>query len=477
MTLVFDGLVVRANALDRRDLGRSREVVDDGIENQRNALVLERGTADGRNDLARQGAQTQAFLDLGFGELALFEVLVHQLFVGFGRSLDHAGTPLFGQILELRRNFFLAVGHALVVIVPVDGLHLDQVDLTDEVLFSADGELDRNRGMTQALLDLLDDAQEVRALAVHLVDVDDARYAVLVGLTPYGFRLRLYAGGATEHHDSAIQYTQGTLHLDGEVYVAGGVDDVYAIVVVLTARALPEGGNGSGGNGDTALLLLHHPVGGRSAVMHFAQLVVDAGIEQNPLRGGGLARVNVGTDTDITVAVDGCSTGHNKVLGGWAARLEPVVREGLVGLCHTVHVFTLLDCCALAFSGIQQLASQAQSHGLLATLAGEVHQPTHGQGITTGRTDFDRNLVSRTTYAAGLHFDQRSDGIESFFEGFQGIGLAAFLHLVQRTVNDTLGNGFLAAFHHVVHELGQDLASVFRISQHFTLGRYTTSWH
>ena len=75
--------------------------------------------------------------------------------------------------------------------------------------------------MTQALLDLLDDAQEVRALAVHLVDVDDARYAVLVGLTPYGFRLRLYAGGATEHHDSAVQYTQGTLHLDGEVYVAG----------------------------------------------------------------------------------------------------------------------------------------------------------------------------------------------------------------------------------------------------------------
>ena len=58
-----------------------------------------------------------------------------------------------------------------------------------------------------------------------------------------------------------------------------------------------------------------------------------------------------------------------------------------------------------------------------ATLAGEVHQPTHGQGITTGRTDFDRNLVSRTTYAAGLHFDQRSDGIESFSKVSRGSAL------------------------------------------------------
>src|SRR5690606_14390599 len=50
-------------------------------------------------------------------------------------------------------------------------------------------------------------------------------------------------------------------------------------------------------------------------------------------------------------------------------------------------------------------------------------------------------------------------------------------NLVQRAINDTLGNGFLAAFPHVVHELGQNLASAFWIIKHFALGCYTTSWH
>ncbi|MNF50161.1 hypothetical protein D3C84_314510 [compost metagenome] len=153
------------------------------------------------------------------------------------------------------------------------------------------------------------------------------------------------------------------------------------------------------------------------------------------------------------------------------------MREGLVGFSHAVHVFTLLNCCTLAFSGIHQLASQAQSHGLLAALAGEIYQPTHGKSITAGRTNFDRNLVSSTAYAARLHFDQRSDGVESFLEDFQGIAVLALFNLLQGAINDTLGNGFLAALHHVVHELGQDLATVFWIVKHFALGCYTTSWH
>jgi len=49
-------LVVRVDTLDSRNLGRSRQEVDDGIQNQGNTLVLERRTADSRNDLAGQGA-------------------------------------------------------------------------------------------------------------------------------------------------------------------------------------------------------------------------------------------------------------------------------------------------------------------------------------------------------------------------------------------------------------------------------------
>jgi hypothetical protein len=61
------------------------------------------------------------------------------------------------------------------------------------------------------------------------------------------------------------------------------------------------------------------------------------------------------------------------------------------------------------------------------------------------RTNFNRNLVSSTAYTARLHFDQRSDGVESFLEDFQGVAVLAFFNLFQRAINDTLGNGFLAA--------------------------------
>src|SRR5690606_16324057 len=138
------------------------------------------------------------------------------------------------RLYWMRRYLFLSIGRALVFFNTVDGLHLHQVHMTLEVIFRTDGKLNRNRGVAQAVLDLTDDAQEVGAGAVHLVHVDDTRNAVLVGLTPYGLGLRLNAGSAAEHHDRTVQHAQGTLHLDGEVHVAGGVDDVDAILVVLT---------------------------------------------------------------------------------------------------------------------------------------------------------------------------------------------------------------------------------------------------
>ena len=164
--------------------------------------------------------------------------------------------------------------------------------------------------MTQTVLDLTYDAQEVGTGTVHLVHVNNTWNTVLVGLTPYGFGLRLDTGGAAEHNDRAVEYAQRTFYFNGEVNVAGGIDDVYAVVVVLTNRTFPEGGHSSGGNGDTALLLLHHPVGGRGAVVHLAHLVAQTCVEQDPLGSGGLARVNVGTDTNVTVAVNCCSTSH-----------------------------------------------------------------------------------------------------------------------------------------------------------------------
>ena len=56
-------------------------------------------------------------------------------------------------------------------------------------------------------------------------------HAVLVGLAPDRLGLRLDAGDAVEHGDGAVEHAQRALDLDGEVDVAGRVDDVDAVVV------------------------------------------------------------------------------------------------------------------------------------------------------------------------------------------------------------------------------------------------------
>ena len=52
-----------------------------------------------------------------------------------------------------------------------------------------------------------------------------------------------------------------------------------------------------------------------SAVMNFTHLVRYACVKQNAFRRGRLARVNMGHDADIAVALDWGCAGHGKILG------------------------------------------------------------------------------------------------------------------------------------------------------------------
>src|SRR5581483_4821765 len=90
----------------------------------------------------------------------------------------------------------------------------------------------------------------------------------------------------------AIEYAERALDLDGEVHVSGGIDDVDAVVT-------PGAGGGGGGDGDAALPLLLHPVHHRVSLVDLADLVGDAGVEQDALGGRRFARVDVGHDPDI----------------------------------------------------------------------------------------------------------------------------------------------------------------------------------
>src|SRR6185312_10204033 len=115
------------------------------------------------------------------------------------------------------------------------------------VALRADRQLDREGVRSEAVLHRLHRPVEVRAGAVHLVDVGDPGNAVLVGLPPDRLGLGLYACDRVEQRDGAVEYAQRALDLDGEVDVPRRVDDVDAV-------ALPLGRGRGGGDGDAALL-------------------------------------------------------------------------------------------------------------------------------------------------------------------------------------------------------------------------------
>ena len=344
----FDGLVARLEALDRRDVFRARQEVDDCIEHRLHALILERGTAGHREGLTGDGELADRGTDLFLGHFAGLEVLLEQLLVGFCARVEQLGAVLFRLVLEVIRDVDgVVVGTEIVLdVVPDVCLHTDQVDDAGEVILSTDRQLDDERLDAELVLDGLHGVVEICAELIHLVDEADTRNRVLVSLTPHGFGLRFHAFLAVEDGDGAIEHAQGALHLSGEVHVARGVDDVdLELIVHVVGLAMPEAGGCSGLNGDAAFLLLSHEVHRRSAIVRLTDLVVLAGVVQDAFGGGSLTGIDVSHDADVAdlmqvgkhVQCHKCSLAL--VL---FSQLPAVMSERLVGFRHLVGVLATL---------------------------------------------------------------------------------------------------------------------------------------
>ena len=295
-------LMVGPGALRRRDVERARQEVDDGVEHRLDTLVLERRTTQDRHEVEGQRAGTQRDLDLFLGDFLAGQVLLHEVVVAGRDGLEQMLAVLRCLLRHVGGNLdFVPLGAELFV-VPDQGLHLDEINQADERLVGlrsacADGQVDDRGGCLQAILDHVDGAVEVGADAIHLVDEAHARHFVLVGLAPDSLGLRLDTCNRVEHGDRTVEHAQRPLDLDGEVDVARGVDDVDAVVV-------PNGRGRSRRDGDATLLLLRHVVHGRRAVVDLADLVALAGVVEDALGRGGLARVDVGHDADVAGALE-----------------------------------------------------------------------------------------------------------------------------------------------------------------------------
>ena len=299
--------VVRVDALDRRHVERRRQEIDDRVEQRLHALVLEGRAAENGKESAGDDGLADEALEGRFVRLLAFEEGGHGGVVEFDGGLDQHLAILLGVVEQVGRNVDVFIVGAERLVFPDHALHADQIDDALEGVFRADRQLDRNRLGAEAGLDVVHALEEVGADLVHLVGEDDARHAVLVALTPDGFGLRLDALVAVEHDDGAVEDAQRALDFDGEVNVAGGVDDVQAL-------AVPECGRRGRRNGDAALLLLLHPVHRRGTFVHFADFMALAGIIENPLSRRRLAGINVSHDAEVAVVLNGMETRHIDLL-------------------------------------------------------------------------------------------------------------------------------------------------------------------
>ena len=286
--------------LDRRHVERRRQEVDNGVEQGLDALVLERRAVEDRHEAVVQRAVAHGSLDLVLGDLFVLEHLHHEVLVEVGERVEQLRAIHLGVVDEFGRNVDLVPAGAEIFALPHERLHLHEVDEAGVLALRPDRQLEHGDVLGEALLDRAEHEVEVGAGAVHLVDEAHARHVVAISLTPDRLGLRLHAGHTVEHGDSAVEHTKRTLHLDGEVDVARGVDDVDAVVV-------PDAVRGSGGDRDATLLLLLHPVHRGGAVVDLTDLVGTTGVVEDALGGGGLTGVNVRHDPDVAGLGEGGS--------------------------------------------------------------------------------------------------------------------------------------------------------------------------
>src|SRR5476651_834803 len=459
------------HALDVGNVTRRRQIVHDGIEHGLHALVLEGRAAQHGNERVVDRALADALDQRLVVRLLAIEKLLHGLVVLLDGHVDQLGAVFRGLFLHVGRDLDDLEFGAERLFQPDDRLVGDEVDQALVLGLGADRELRHQRLGAEAIDDHVDGAIEVGARAIHLVDEADARHAVLVGLAPHRLGLRLHAGNRVEHANGTVEHAQRTLDFDREVHVAGGVDDVDAIAHVLVRAGLdlPEARRGGGSDRDAALLLLLHPVHGRGAIVHFANLVRLAGIIQHALGRRRLTGVDVRHDADVAIVLDRGNASHSELSTECGlSRLPAVVSERLVGVGHLMGVFALLDRVAAAVERVEQLGGELLGHAVARTVAGGLDDPADGESLAALRTNFDGHLVGGTTDAARAHFDGGLHVLERLVERRNRILLQLRFDFFESAVHDALGDRLLATLHERVQELGDDDVVELGVRKDFT---------
>ena len=168
---------------------------------------------------------------------------------------------------------------------------------------------DGRRLKAEDALEFVEEGDRVHGGPVALVHERENRNAPAAADLEEFARLGFHALGGVDHHEGGIDGGEDAVGVLGEVFVAGGIEEVYSAAVVVELE------NG-GADRDTALFLELHPVGGGGALV-FAVLdgageVDGVAVEEEFLGQRRLTRVRVGDDGEGAAAGDFGGGRHGK---------------------------------------------------------------------------------------------------------------------------------------------------------------------
>ena len=281
-------LRLRVDRLHRALVGRRRELLEDQVEQRRHADAARGRGGEHGHERAGQHRLAQRLEHLRLADRAFLEVLGEEVVVGLGGRLRELLPVRLGRVHHLARD----VGLLDLAVGGDEGLHGDQVDDAGEAGLAPDRHLEGGEASLEALLQRLEGADEVGALAVEAIDDDHARQPVLVGELPHLLRLHLHARHRVDHHDGGARHAEPRAGVGDEVAVSGGVDEVEAMALVVA-----EGHRGVQGN--LALDLVGIEIGGGGAVVDLAEARGRAGGEEDRLDERRLAHAAVAHERDV----------------------------------------------------------------------------------------------------------------------------------------------------------------------------------
>ena len=140
-------------------------------------------------------------------------------------------------------------------------------------------------------------------------------------------------------------------------------------------------------------------------------------------------------------------------------------------------ILTLLHSAAGVVGSIHDLACQALRHGALAASTGVCGQPAQTQGLTSLRTNLDRNLIVRTANTACLNLQARHYVLHSLLENLQSVLARLLFDDLECFVNDLLSYALLTIIHDVVNQACDQFGIIHRIRQNIAFCYIASSWH